>query len=185
MLKTRYERELIAPRKLVYEILRDRQTELNCRLPNIVGCRIVEDGDGDGDGKRRKIVAEVTGEAPIPTLLKPFLSMRQLIWYSIQHWDDTHWTCDYSTEAHYFKDNVDVSGRWFFNEKSPRRTSVVIEGIIKIDARGVPGVPPQLAAPISVLVEHIVHGMTRPNFDKVFGIVEAMMREDRRAARKK
>ena len=183
MVKTKYERELFAPRKLVFEIFRDRQVELNKRLPNMAGCRIIE--TCDENDCRQRIVSEVTAEAPIPALLKPILSKRQLIWHSIQTWDTRHWTCDYSTEALYFKDNVDVSGRWFFNEKAPGRTFVQNQGLIKIDASSVPGLPAQLAMPVSALVEHILQRMTRPNFDKVFSIVESMAKEDIRAAKRK
>ena len=183
MLKSRYEKELNAPRKLIFELLRDRQVDINLKLPNVAGCRVVE--DGMVDNCRRRIVTEVTGEAPIPAFLKPILSKKQLVWLSIQTWDNSRWTCDYSTEAIFFKDNVDVSGRWFFNEKSPGRTFVVIEGIIKINPKGIPGLPIQLATPVAALVEHIIHRMSGPNFEKVFRIVDTMAREEKRAARKR
>ncbi|MFA6447919.1 MAG: hypothetical protein WCX65_00485 [bacterium] len=183
MVKTKFEREINAPRKLVFDLLRDRQVEINCKLPQMAGCRIVDDCfESDC---RQRVVSEVTAEAPIPALLKPILSKRQLIWHSIQTWDTTHWTCDYETEALFFKDNVDISGRWFFNEKTPGRTTVLIEGVIRINANGIPGLPSQLAMPVSALVEQILLRMTKPNFEKVFSIVESMCREETRAARRK
>ena len=183
MVKTRYEREINAPRKLVFEILRDRQAEINLKLPNIAGCEVIE--DCAEDGCRRRIVTEVTARAPIPMLIKPILSRRQLVWRGIQTWDDKNWICDYTTEALYFRENVDVTGRWYFDEKAPGRTALLIVGVVKIDAKGVPGLPAQLAPPVSALVEYLIKRMTRPNLDKVCDTVELMIREEKRAARRK
>jgi len=112
------------------------------------------------------------------------LAKKHLVWKSIQVWDSKKWTCDFETEALYFKENVDVRGQWTFEEKSPGSTTVRIMSIIKIDANGLPGLPQQFAAPVAALVEHILTRLTRPNLEKLWVGVEALLREERREARR-
>jgi len=182
MVKNTYQRVIGAPRQTVFEILRDRQVELNKKLPNVLDSRVLE--DCAESGSRRRIVTEATAQAPIPMLLRPVLAKKHLVWKSIQVWDSKKWTCDFETEALYFKENVDVRGQWTFEEKSPGSTTVRIMSIIKIDANGLPGLPQQFAAPVAALVEHILTRLTRPNLEKLWVGVEALLREERREARR-
>ncbi len=182
MVKNTYQRVICAPRQTVFEILRDRQVELNKKLPNVVDSRVLEDITESGG--RRRIVTEATAQAPIPMLLRPVLVKKHLAWKSIQVWDAKKWTCDFETEALYFKENVDVRGQWTFEEKTTGSTAVRIISIIKIDANGLPGLPQQFAAPVASLVEHILTRLTRPNLDKLWAGVETMLREERRETRR-
>ncbi len=171
MIKYRYNRVVHAPRDFVFITMRDKQTELNEMLPNVSTCSIVEDRPCEGS---RRIVAEVAGKSDIPFFLKPFLNPRQLVWHSIQTWDEDEWSCDYRIETAYFRDNVEVRGKWWFKERTSDKTNIYIDSMIGIDAGGIPGVPDQLARGISTLAEQILHKMTLPNLNRICAIVEEM-----------
>ncbi|HOY63606.1 MAG TPA: hypothetical protein PK745_10550, partial [bacterium] len=120
------------------------------------------------------IVAEVTGNAEIPFFLKPFINIRQLVWHSIQIWDDDEWSCDYRIETAYYREHVKVRGKWWFKERTFDKTNIYIDSMIGIDAKGIPGVPVQLASGISTFAEQILHKMTLPNLNRICAIVEEM-----------
>ena len=173
MLKHRFHRVVNAPRQVVFETLRDCQVELNDSLPNVATCRIVE--CRDMEDSRKRMVTEYNGQGSIPVFLKPILNPKKAVWKSHQLWDEENWWCDYFTEAVYFKNNVDVRGRWVFEENGAGLTDVRIRSVIRIDARGVPGMPPPLAPSVSTLVERMLHYMTGPNLDRVIRRLDAMI----------
>jgi hypothetical protein len=172
MIRHHFERIIEAPRDVVYCILRDRQVELNESLPNIKSCRIVE--NCSDDGCRRKMVAEMRGRGLVPFMLSPFLNSDQLIWSSHQLWDEKDWSCDFFVVAHYYKDALDVRGRWTF-EEAPAGTRISIKSRIEIEAGRIPGMPKQVAKPVSSFVEHILHAMTEPNLNKIMWRLNAMV----------
>ncbi len=182
MMRNKYERTIYAPRGVVFETFREKQTDMNRKLPNIVDSRVVEVCE-DGDCRRRMVIW-VAGNAPIPVVLRPLINPKQIEWRVFQLWDARNWTCDFQTEATHFKDNVDVKGRWTFDERIPGRTDVVIESTISIDARGIPGLPPQLATPVGALVERIMQKLTAPNIEKVFKVAEAMVKSEMKDRKK-
>ncbi len=174
MIEHLFRKEVAAPRKIAYETLRDRQNEINNSLPSVVSSRFIENCTMGECA--RSIVVEIRGQTGIPMIVAPFIKPHHLIWNSRQVWNEEDWTCDYSTEAVYFRDNVDVRGRWYFEEGKKNRTLIRIESVIRIDARGIPGLPASLAQPVSMLVERILHTITSPNLDRTMKRLETMVK---------
>lgn len=163
------------PKKVLFDTLRDSQVELNAKLPNIKESSIVSRESMD-DGIVR-LSSEVQGIANIPIFLKKAVNEEKIKWYVHQDWDYAKSRCDYSIEAHHFKDNVDITGTWIFNEIEEGRTELEIRNRIRIDAKGVKGVPAPMTGMVSNFVEQILYGMARPSLIRICANVEEMIKE--------
>ena len=122
MIKHYFHKVVDGPVDEVYRVFRDRQVEMNLKLPGVAGCRVV-DSERKNEAKNR-IVLELKGKTNIPGFLKPFLNDDSLIWRNHQEWNDAEKTCSYYTEAVYFRDSVDASGIWKFSESRAGLTDI-------------------------------------------------------------
>lgn len=180
MITYRVCRTVDCPKQVLFDTLRDNQVELNEKLPNIRESSI-HSRETLEDGKVR-LCSEVLGVANIPLFLKKAVNEDKIRWFVHQDWDYENSRCDYRIEAHYFKDNVDINGTWMFNELDNNKTELQIHNRIRIDAKGVKGVPAPMAGMVSNFVEQVLYNMARPSLVRICSNVEQMIRENSPAA---
>lgn len=167
------------PKKVLFDTLRDNQVELNEKLPNIRESKI--ESRTELDNGTINLVSELFGTSNVPIFLKKAVNEEKIRWYVSQNWNYEDSKCDFKVEAYYFKENVDINGTWFFKEISDTKTELQVHNRIKIDAKGVNGVPPAMSGMVSKFVEQMLYNMARPSLLRICTNVEELIREKQAA----
>lgn len=166
---------LRAPRPRVFAIYRDEMQALQRYLPNI---RSITTTARKTDGAVTELTNEWAAAAELPALVKRFVSADAAGWTDHARWDESAWTCAWTTIPHAFRDAVTSSGGHVFEALPNDQTRVTITGSVEVDVAKVPGVPRLLAGTVRPTVESFVVGSVKENLDAFARAVERYLADN-------
>ncbi len=153
------------PQALVYETQRDEMANLVEYLPNIAKIDVLEREAIEGGV--RLVNLWTAAETEVPALVRSFIKPEMLSWKDYARWNDASFSCEWRLEMNFFREQVKTTGRTTYTRIDDRSVRSVIEGVLEVDARNVPGVPRLLAGKIGPEIEKFVVKMITPNLKGV------------------
>ena len=156
---------LAHPRERVWSAYRDELPELVDYLPNVKGieCLSREEPEPGLVLLENQWVAE----GDIPSVAQRFIKPEMLRWSETVRWDQNKWICSWEIHPAFFTDNVTVRGDTSYADAGGDRTEVHIQGLLKVDVRGVRGVPRLLVGTVNKAVEKLVGTLILPNLRRL------------------
>ena len=153
------------PRELVYNTFRDDLDELDDYLPDIKSITTENREEVDDNTTKIARVWKARDEE-IPTLAKKFIKPEMLQWTDHATWHEDEWTCDWEMEVGFLSDAITAKGTNTYIDKGDK-VEIVIDGVLEVDAKKIPGVPGMLAGRVGKAVEGFVVKMITPNLKDV------------------
>jgi hypothetical protein len=86
-------------------------------------------------------------------MFRPVLNPDMLRWVSAQEWNNDELTSCYRVETFYFKERVNVGGKWCFRSDGNGGTIISVQGHIRIHTDGIPGLPAPIARVAGDMIE--------------------------------
>lgn len=132
MHKLKAEYRVPADVKTVFTAMRDNHTEYWKDLPNIRSYRVLE--EKKLSEKKKRMVIEWTGRAPIPRILQPIILPKMLKWVDTDVWDEEEFTLTWETKPYYYSEIFTCKGTWYVKKDGENKDSsiVIIDGFIDI-----------------------------------------------------
>lgn len=155
---------LAHPRELVFRAYRDDLPQLVGHLPNVTSIE-VESRSEDGPVVSLVNVWHAGGDIPAP--VRKILGTNMLSWHDHARWDARTWTCEWTIETHSFPEAVECRGENRFVELDGGRMRLEIKGDLRIDLKGVKGVPSMLAGSLTRTVEQFLVKQITANLSDV------------------
>jgi hypothetical protein len=153
-----------SPRDLVFQTFRDDLDDLDQFLPDIES--IVTESREELDGEKTRIVRVWKAQAEIPKIARSFIKPEMLQWTDYATWNPQDWSCEWEMKVGFMTDAITARGVNRYSEKNGD-TEIVIDGILEVDAKKIPGVPRMLAGKLGKAVEAFVVKMITPNLKDV------------------
>lgn len=153
------------PRELVYNTFRDDLDELDDYLPDIKSITTEKREEIDENTTKIDRVWKARDEE-IPKLAKKFIKPEMLQWTDRATWHQDEWTCDWDMEVGFLSDAITARGTNTYIDKGDE-VEIVIDGVLEVDAKKIPGVPGMLAGRVGKAVESFVVKMITPNLKDV------------------
>ncbi len=152
------------PREQVFEVYRDHLVDLVPYLPNVDWIKVLERNE---DGPVVHLVNEWKARGEIPKVASKFIKPEMLRWKDFADWNRDEWSCAWSFEMAFMREQVKASGKNRLIEEGPDRTRYEIRGTLEIDGNNIPGIPGMLGRRIVPQLEKFVIALIKPNFIKV------------------
>ncbi len=153
------------PRELVFNTFRDKLDELDDFLPDIKS--ITTESRDDIDDDTTKIVRLWKArDEEVPKIARKFIKPEMLQWTDTATWHMDEWTCDWEMEVGFLTDAITARGTNRYIDKGDR-VEIIIDGVLEVDAKQIPGVPGMLAGRVGKAVEGFVVKMITPNLKDV------------------
>lgn len=132
MHKLKSEYKIPADAKTVFTAMRDNYRGYWKDLPNIQSYKVLE--DKKLSEKKRCMVIEWTGRAPIPKFLQPIILPKMLKWVDTDVWNEEDFTLTWETKPYYYADIFTCKGIWYVKKDGENKNSsvVMIDGFIDI-----------------------------------------------------
>lgn len=151
--------EIPHPREKVFEVYRDKLTELVPFLPNVQSITVVTRRE---DGPTLYLLNRWHGGGDIPALVRKALSADLLQWDDHATWHSERFVTEWRTEVPAFKDAVRASGQNRFEASGPG-TLLRIDGEFTVDPGRIPGIPRLLASTLAPAIEKFLTGSIKAN----------------------
>lgn len=152
------------PVDLVFVLVRDRLPDLVPYLPNVV--RIVTESREESGAEVVRVRNRWYGRADIPKAVARLVDPEKIAWLDTAAWDSGEKTCRWEIQPMFFRENVTCSGVNRYVAEG-NATRLEITGDLRVQTRGVPGVPRLLAGKISEQVEKFIVKLLTPNLDSL------------------
>lgn len=146
----------------VFEAYRDRMSEVAAFLPDIESIQVLSRVEEDG---RVVLHNEWRGDVEIPKVASKFLKPEHLRWDDYATWQTDTRSCSWRIETRVFNDGFSCSGTTKLTEDGDG-TRIVLDGDLKIQLQGVPGVPGFLGKRLAPQIEKFVVALIAPNLEK-------------------
>lgn len=129
-LKSEY--KIPADAKTVFTTMRDDYKGYWKDLPNIEKFKVLE--DKKISAKKKRVVIEWTGRAPIPKILQHLLSPKMLKWVDTGIWNEEDRTLEWDSKTYYYSDLFTSRGKWHIKPDGKHKDAsvVVLDGFVEI-----------------------------------------------------
>ena len=152
-------------RERVWTTYRDDLIELVSFLPNVDRIEMLERAEPAPGIVTFRNRWHARGD--IPTIAQRVIKPEMLRWDEEVTWDQNTWTNHWKVIPAFFTEQVDVAGSTFYTEPADGRTTIRIDGLIRVDAKGIRGVPRLLAGKVGAAVEKLLGTLILPNMKRL------------------
>lgn len=151
---------IAASQDFVYELVRDRLSELVPHLPNVERIEVLERKESPG---KVHLLNHWFVKVDIPGMVKKFLKPEYLSWKDRAVWDDAAKEVRYDLEAAVASGLFSVKGVNRFVATGPDQCELIVSCTVEIYPEKIPGVPRILAGTIKGPVEDLIKLVLEPN----------------------
>lgn len=157
----------------VYCAVRDHQVDFVIFMPDVLDIKVVEREELAGNQLR--LLSHWHGATKIPSLLKKIVNPEMMSWKDHALWHDDELFVEWHLETFYQQDLFRCRGRTTFMESGERKTEMVLEANLEVNASAIPGVPSFLGSKISLQVEAFIAKLISPNLNNLAKGVRAYL----------
>jgi hypothetical protein len=164
------------PRDLVFQVYRDRLSDLGAYLPNIESITVERRTVRD-DGSIELVNRWQAARTEVPAVIRPFIKPEMLQWYDYATWDSKGHVCRWRTEMVLLHGAITSEGVNYYRAIDDSTMEVHLTGTIRVEASKIPGVPRLMAGKVASAVESGVLKVTEPNLRAVSRGLEQFLAE--------
>lgn len=151
------------PVREVFLTYRDRLPEIAAYIEDI---KEIQVNSREESGDVTKLHNVWIADREVPTFARAFLKPEMLRWDDYAEWRLGEHRCYWEIKPRAFTASVKCKGTNTLVAVDANTTRVILEGDLKIDMKGVPGVPRLVAGRVAPKVEQFIVSLITPNLVK-------------------
>jgi hypothetical protein len=164
------------PKKVVWETMRDRLTDMVPFLDDVAAIKEVDRRD-PGNGVVR-LTNLWKAETKIPAAIRSILHASQVSWLDRAEWFEMRDRCEWQIEPQFFTDHIRCAGITSFEPAiGGRGTRITFEGKLDITLDNIPGVPGFMQGTVMKAIESLVTTLIPKNFQKLTAALSNLLEQ--------
>jgi hypothetical protein len=164
------------PKKVVWETMRDRLTDMVPFLDDVAAIKQI-DRRVSGYGAVR-LTNLWKADIEIPDAIRSILHASEVSWLDRAEWFQIRDRCEWQIEPQFFTDHIHCAGTTSFEPAiGGRGTRITFEGKLDIALSNIPGVPRFMQGTATKAIESLVTTLIPKNFQKLTAALSNLLEQ--------